>query len=105
MPVATRNLHSLRDIRTLSGRSDEASLPHRAYMKLACLEMEKARRRTERNSTTERIKSIDARIQEIEIEEAALRQALGGEAAGPRCAAPGNAPPLRGKKRPFKVRY
>jgi len=108
MPVAKRNLRGLQDIRTLSGRVDEASLPYRAYMKLACLELEKARRKTERNSAAHRIRNIDARLQDIETEEAAIRRAMAGKADGPRPAAPGSgAEPgqPRGEKRRFTVKY
>jgi hypothetical protein len=68
---------SVRDIKTLSGRVDQASLPYRAYMKLSCLEMEKARRLRERESASQRIANIDARLQEIEAEEEELLQSVG----------------------------
>jgi hypothetical protein len=108
MPSAKRNLRGLQDIRTLSGRVDEASLPHRAYMKLACLEMEKERRKAERNSAVQRVRNIDARIRDIETEQAAVRRTMAGEADGPGRASPGSgAEPghPRGKKRRFTVKY
>jgi hypothetical protein len=108
MPIAKRNLRGLREIRTLSGQADDASLPHRAHMKLACLEMEKARRRTERNVAMQRIKSIDERLQDIESEETVIRQAMAGEADDPARVSPqGTAGPghPRGKRRVFKVKY
>jgi hypothetical protein len=77
-------------------------------MKLACLEMEKARRRTERNSAAQRVRNIDARVQDIESEEAAIRRAMGGAANASGDAAPGSAAAPgqpRGKKRQFKVKY
>jgi hypothetical protein len=66
----------IRDIRTLSGRVDRVSLPYRAYLKISCLEMEKARRTREKESAQEGIARIDARLAEIEAEKAALLQAL-----------------------------
>jgi hypothetical protein len=108
MSVAKRNLRGLRDLRTLAGQADEASLPHRAYMKLACLEMEKARRKTERNGAVQRLKTINARIQEIETEQAAVRRTMPGAADGPGGATAGSGPePIssRAKKRAFKVKY
>lgn len=108
MPVAKRNLRGLQDIKTMSGRADEAVLPHRAYLKLACLEMEKARRSTERNSAVQRARDIDARIRDIETEQAAVRQTMGGEASGPGRASPGSGVEPgqpRGKKRRFTVKY
>jgi hypothetical protein len=108
MPVTQHNLRGLRDLRTRSGRADEASLPHRAHMKLACLEMEKARRKTERSSAVRRLQIIDARIQDIETEQAAIRRTMASEADGSSRASPGGgAEPgqPRGKKRLFKVKY
>lgn len=66
------------DLRTLSGRVDQASLPYRAYMKVTCLEMEKARRGRERASASQRVADIDARLKEVEAEKAALLQSVEG---------------------------
>jgi hypothetical protein len=66
------------DLRTLSGRADQASLPYRAYMKITCLEMEKARRGRERASASQRVADIDARLKEVEAEKAALLQSVEG---------------------------
>jgi hypothetical protein len=67
----------LRDIGTLSGRVDRVSLPYRAYLKISCLEMEKVRRTKEMEAAKQSIASIEARLQEIEAEKAALLTALG----------------------------
>ncbi|MFP3870136.1 MAG: hypothetical protein ACLFVT_04540 [Syntrophobacteria bacterium] len=72
-----RNIRGLQAIRTLSGRTDRASQPYRAYLKIAALEMEKARRNKERESATHRVKIINARTKEIEREKAALLLELG----------------------------
>ncbi len=101
MRTAKRNLRGLRDLRTRAGQADGASLPHRAYMKLACLEMEKARRRIERSSALQRLHTIDERIRDIETEQAAIRQAMGTAAVTP----DGAEPKPRGGKRAFKVKY
>jgi len=76
MAIAKRNIRGLQDIRTLSGRVDQTSLPYKAYMKVASLEMEKVRRGKERESASFRVKNIDARVEEIEDEKASLLQAL-----------------------------
>ena len=97
----------LREIHALSGRVDQVSLPYRAYMKITCLEMEKARRASERKSASQRIANIDARLKEIEAEKAALLQALEGRNGGK----PIGVPSLELKPAPrrstggFKLRY
>lgn len=73
---------ALRDLRTLSGRTDQVSLPYRAYMRITCLEMEKARRGAERRSVSRRIADIDARLRDIEAEKAALMRSLEGRNEG-----------------------
>lgn len=104
MAVPTRGVNN---IRTLSGRVDQVALPYRAYMQVACLEMEKARRNKERQSASQRIASIDSRIAEIEKMKVELMRFVG---------APGSAPPkrlpgLEVKPEPrrsgggFKIRY
>ena len=75
MAIPKSNIRGLQDIPTLSGRVDQTSLPYKAYMKIACLEMEKARRGKVRESASYRVKKIDARVEEIEHEKAALLQA------------------------------
>jgi hypothetical protein len=69
-------LRGLQDIRTLSGRVDQATLPYKDYMKISCLEMEKFRRGKERESAMVRVRNIDARMREIEAEKNALMQEL-----------------------------
>lgn len=69
MPVPVRGL---RTIRTLAGRVDRLFVPHRAHMQIVCLEIEKARRVAERITATRRVAELDARLREIEAEEAAL---------------------------------
>jgi hypothetical protein len=66
----------LNHIQTLSGRVDQLALPYRVYMQVTCLEMEKARRQSERRSARCRMAALDARLQEIEVEKANLLQAI-----------------------------
>jgi len=47
------------------------------YMKISALEMEKARRETEKVSAETRIKNIDRRLAEIEAEKEALLKGVG----------------------------
>jgi len=108
MAILKRNIRNLQDIRTHSGRVDEAHQPYKAYMKIAALEMEKVRRGKERESAMHRVKTIDARSMEIETEKAAMLQAL-EERNSNGCSdeAPGtenNLAPRRSKGG-FKIRY
>jgi hypothetical protein len=100
MPIPLRGL---RTIRTLAGKVDLVAVPHRAHLQIACLELEKARRTTERTSALGRVAELDARLREIEAEQAHLLQALAdrkGKTAEPRAVRPAQ---RRGQ--PFKIRY
>jgi flavoprotein len=77
-----RILRGLQDIRTLSARVDRAIVPYKEYMKISCLEMERSRRRKERESAMQRVKNIDTRMREIDAEKSALLQALNGQDSG-----------------------
>ena len=104
MAVPTKGLTS---IRTLSGRVDQVSLPYRSYMQITCLEMEKARRDMERKSASQRIATIDARLNEIEKAKQDLLQAVATQGQG----MPGRLPGLDLRPAPrrsaggFKIRY
>lgn len=109
MAVPKKKTRGLQDIRTLSGNVDQKSVPHRAFMRITVLEMEKARRGRERDSALDRVRNIEARFQEIEEEKEELLQTVGvrkNDAAG-RASAPGTGtdskhnPDARG----FKIRY
>ena len=81
--------------------------PYRAYMKISCLEMEKARRGNERESAMHRVRNIDERFRQIEVEKAALLQTLGQTESGNTVDAKAVKPnrgPNRGKGG-FRVRY
>jgi hypothetical protein len=104
MAIPTQGLNN---IRTLSGRVDQLSLPYRSYMQITCLEMEKARRGMEHKSASRRIAAIDARLVQIEKSKRELLQAV----AAPGQVAPGRLPGLELKPTPrrsaggFKIRY
>lgn len=89
----------LRDIFTLSGRVDRVSLPYRAFLKISCLEMEKARRTRERVAAIKTMRKIDIRLQEIEKEKAALLLMM---EQPPGAAAPLMIAAMRGRQ---KIRY
>ncbi len=79
------------------------AVPHRAHLQIACLELERARRTTERTSAFRRVAELDARLKEIDAEQASLLQALADrkETTG----AAGTARHSRGHSQPFKIRY
>jgi len=86
MPVPLRGL---RTIRTWAGRVDRLCLPHRAHLQIACLEIEKTRRASERTTASRRVAELDARLRAIEAEEAALLQRLADRNKGKRVDLPG----------------
>ena len=95
-------LRGLRTIRTLAGKVNQTLVPHRAHLQIACLEIEKTRRATERTSVMRRAAELDARLKEIEAEQARLLQAL---AERKEITAAGAKPLSRGRARPFRIRY
>jgi len=99
MPIPLRGL---RTIRTLAGKVSQTVVPHRAHLQIACLEIEKTRRATERTSVLRRAAELDARLREIEAEQARLLQAL---AERKEKTAAGAKPLSRGRAQPFRIRY
>ena len=73
----TADIRSVREIRTYAGRVDAVGLPYLAFMKISCLEMERARREKEKSSALARIRNIDARIRDIEAEKKSILEGLG----------------------------
>jgi len=71
-----RKIRTVRDIQTFSGKVEQVVVPHKAYLRVSCLEMEKARRNKERENAVFLINKIDARFKEIEAEKTMLFQAL-----------------------------
>ena len=72
---------TMRDIKTVSGRVDRIANPYMAYMQITCMEMEKVRKGRERESAMQRVRNLDARLQEIELQKASLLRALAERAA------------------------
>ncbi len=97
-------IRGLRTIRTFAGRVDRVFVPQRAHVQIACLEIEKARRVAERRTASQRVAELDARLREIETEEAALMQGL---AEHKRVGLPGAGirPTPQGSARAFRIRY
>jgi hypothetical protein len=100
MPIPLRGL---RTIRTLAGKVDLVAVPHRAHLQIACLELEKARRTTERTSALRRVAEVDARLQEIDSEQAHLLQALADRKGKTVEAGAGRT--TRRRAQAFKIRY
>jgi len=104
--VKSRTIKSVQNIRTHAGRANQATKPYQAYFRIGALEMEKARRATERQSAMARVNNIDLRVQEIEAEKSILmnkiakdleeqKQKLSEEPNGAK----------KGKSGNFKIRY
>lgn len=82
MAVPEKKIRGLQNIRTLSGRDSQALAPHKAYMRIACLEMEKARRGEEKSSALARVAKIDARFNDIDAEKEVLLDSLAQQDGG-----------------------
>ena len=76
--MTKRIMKGVQDIRTVSGRVDERSVPYKAYMKLSILEMEKYRRGKEKQSALDRVANIDNRFRDIETEREEIINSLEG---------------------------
>jgi len=76
MAIAKKNIRGLQNIRSHSGSADQVSEPYRVFLRIGCLEMEKARRGKERESAMLRVKAIDERFQDIDAEKAGLLKEL-----------------------------
>jgi hypothetical protein len=79
MSKSNQPARSVRDIKTLAGKADDANLPHKIYMRLFALETERHRRGQERASAMSRLDIIDARCAEIDRETKELLDLLGVE--------------------------
>jgi hypothetical protein len=103
-----RTLRGSQNIRTLSGRSDDKFLPHKVFLRVACLEMERERRGQERRSALGRVRTIEDRFSEIDAEKRELMAGLAASKPDRRPAeTPSDLPPgklLRGGSG-FKFRY
>lgn len=105
--MANRISRGLQDIRTISGRIDDRFVPHKAYMKLSVLEMEKFRRGMEKQSALNKVSEIDQRFKDIEAEKRGILASLEGHGGHPRRPdePEQQAPPPRATSGSFKIRY
>jgi hypothetical protein len=69
----------VQDIRTMSERISNADNPQRKYLALAMLELERARRLKEKNSSSRRVANIDQRLADITAEQTELLAAAEAE--------------------------
>lgn len=70
-------LRSMQDVRTLSGRVDQTFKPYKAFLRISCLEMEKARMEKEKESLQQRLGSIETRLAEMDAEQNLLLESAG----------------------------
>lgn len=72
------NRRGLSTMRThINRRLPVSRQPHEIYMKLTALEIERSRRMTERDAMNRRIRLLEERLTEIEVEQAELNELLG----------------------------
>lgn len=69
MPMKRKGMN---EIKTHAGTVGQTFLPHKAFMRISCLEMEKAHRVREMENSHRRIEAIKKRLKEIETEADAL---------------------------------
>jgi len=82
MPIrnSLSDVKGLTEIRTRTGQVVNSGVPYIAYLKISCLEMEKARREKEKRAAEARIANINARLAEIEAEKDAILRRQGERA-------------------------
>ena len=107
MPVTKRVVRGLQNMKTLSGRKDDAAAPYKDYMRISILEMEKYRKNKEKESAQERLRAIAERFQEIEIEKQKMLRSLETRAAAmPRSQGPTESAEISTEgAEPFRFRY
>ena len=71
-----KNIRGLRDIHTLTGNVNQVFEPHKAYLKISCLEMEKARLGKEKEKAQYRVKNIEKRFSEIDNEKTSILEEI-----------------------------
>jgi hypothetical protein len=72
MAIITRPPRTISDIKTHSGRASRDHQVYRDYFQVGALELERWRRKLERDAASSRIASIDSRIKDIEKEKEEL---------------------------------
>jgi hypothetical protein len=68
-------------LKTTVPRKKNVTVPHRSYMKISCLEMERVRLTVEKNKALARINSIAVRLKQIDTEKERLLENLKGDTA------------------------
>jgi hypothetical protein len=68
-------------LKTTVPRKKNVTVPHRSYMKISCLEMERVRLTVEKNKAVARINGILARLKQIDTEKERLLVNLKEDAA------------------------
>lgn len=80
--MSSSQIKSVSHIKTRTSKVSNNGVPYISYLKISCLEMEKARREKEKLSAQARIAHIDARLAEIEAEKDAILHQLGERTPG-----------------------
>jgi predicted nuclease with TOPRIM domain len=68
-------------LKTTVPRKKNVTVPHRSYMKVSCLEMERVRLTIEKNKALARINAITARLKQIDTEKERLLENLKEDSA------------------------
>lgn len=76
-----------------------------AYMRISCLEMEKARKNKEKESALRRVAIIDERIREIDEERGNIQRGLAAQEAAAKQRNGLQSGPARPEADFFKIRY
>jgi hypothetical protein len=83
MALIKRTMRTSQNLRTLSGKAGDKFLPHKVFLRVACLEMERERRGQERRCAADRVQLIDERFREIDAEKHELMAGLKGATPAP----------------------
>ena len=84
--TSLKYVRRLQDIKTIAGKVDKLSHPHTAYLRISCLEMERARKIKEKESAMRRVAMIDERLKEIDAEKSQIKDILDRKEAAVRAA-------------------
>lgn len=95
-------IKGVQNIHTHAGRANQSTKPYQAYFRIGALEMERARRATERKSAMERVNNIDIRVREIETEKSMLMKKIAADQQEPFA---GQNNDKKGTAKNFKIRY
>ena len=96
MAIPKRSRKGLQSIMTHADRSIRAIRPHRAFMRVSAIELEKARRQTERIALVQRMREIDQRCRDLDSEKNQLLLLMGERQAGVEEQSPGTKADAKG---------